>query len=160
MTQSQPNPQSPTTTTGAPLWRRFAALGYDILVLGGVSMGYGAVTTLSVAVFVNHLPQDYAPMLHGPLFFIGWLLVILAFYAGFWLKSGQTLGMRAWQLRLITLPTAPHLPPPSLQQVLLRCALGVASLLCFGAGYWYRWSQASGDCWHDKISGTRVIHIR
>ncbi|HMU67228.1 MAG TPA: RDD family protein, partial [Cellvibrionaceae bacterium] len=59
----------------APLWRRFAALGYDSLILMALSMGYGALIT-SVKVALGTPGHDYQPMLKSPLYFLGWLSVL------------------------------------------------------------------------------------
>ena len=139
----------------APLWRRFAALGYDILVLGGVSMAYGAAVTALLAFFKGTGSHDYTPMFQGPVFFCGWILVIGLFYCGFWCKSGQTVGMRAWRLQVESTLGANQLP--SIDQAVRRCFFGLLSLLTAGAGYWYSWLNPQRDCWHDVMSKTRVI---
>jgi uncharacterized RDD family membrane protein YckC len=145
---------NPAQTRSAPIWRRFAALGYDSLILMALSMGYGAlITSLNVAFGVKG--HDYQPMLHSPAYFLGWVAVLAGFFLHSWCKSGQTIGMRSWRIRLI--PADPTLKHVSLRQASVRCILGCTGLLCFGAGYWYRWFNSEGNTWHDKMTATRVV---
>lgn len=79
--------------TPAPLWRRLTAAGYDALLLLALWM-----VTVLIDVFVRDaasLPSHTAA-LRVVMFAIG-----LAFFGWFWLHGGQTLGMRAWRLRLV-----------------------------------------------------------
>lgn len=146
----------PTTPRSAPLWRRFAALGYDSLILMALSMGYGAlITSLNVALGAKG--QDYQPMLHNPLYFVGWVAVLASFFIYSWCKSGQTIGMKTWRIRLI--PQDPAIATISLRQALLRCLFGLAGMLMLGAGYWYRWLNKDGRTWHDKMTASRVILV-
>src|SRR5690625_464537 len=92
------------TFPSAPLWRRLAALGYDILLLG-------AVMFVSVGLLVWLYQFTGLPMveLNGvakpPAWFSAWvirgvlLLLIVGFYGYFWRHGGQSLGMRAWRIR-------------------------------------------------------------
>jgi uncharacterized RDD family membrane protein YckC len=140
----------------APLWRRFAALGYDLLIIAALSMAYAA---LAIAIYVNMTGEKgeaYTPMFEGPLFQLGWLALILGFYLFFWSRGGQTLGMRAWRLRL----TDRHGQSPSLKQCALRCLVGPLALGLAAFGYWWAWFDRDGYCWHDRISGTRVVVLK
>lgn len=141
-------------TRNAPIWRRFAALGYDSLILMALSMGYGALIT-SLNVVFGAKGQDYQPMLNNPIYFIGWIGVLVGFFLHSWCISGQTIGMRTWRIRLIPVDTT--IKMVSLRQAALRCILGSAGLVFFGAGYWYRWFDTEGNTWHDKMTGTRVV---
>ena len=85
----------------AGLLRRLAAVLYDGLLLTGLLL---AATALALGVVAMILGSE-AVVLHNPLtgspFFSTYLLpVCFFFYGGFWVHGGQTLGMRAWRLRL------------------------------------------------------------
>ena len=98
----------------AGFWRRFASLIYDSLVVISLSMLtailYFAVIqvliTLGVIVQTEGLDPagfiDETPLLSGirSALFVG---VNIVFFAYFWTKSGQTIGMRAWRLKVQTL---------------------------------------------------------
>ncbi|WP_394202621.1 RDD family protein [Marinagarivorans algicola] len=146
---------------GAPLWRRFAALGYDSLILLAISMAYGAVVTIvgaTLGLGSQQGAEQYQPMFAtggiGELVLIGWILTLGSFYVGFWQRSGQTVGMRAWRLCLIDVHTQ---QPPSAVRCSQRAAWGVLSLLLAGIGYWYRFFSPTGQCLHDKLTTTTVI---
>lgn len=146
----------PTTPRSAPLWRRFAALGYDSLILMALSMGYGALIT-SVKVALGSSGNDYHPMLQSPLYFLGWMGVLVGFFLYSWCRAGQTIGMRAWRLQVITQDSSTQ--KLSLKQAVLRCLLGSIGFMLLGAGYWYAWLNPHGDTWHDKLTHTKVVLV-
>ena len=137
----------------APVWRRFAALVYDSFILLALSFAYGAVLTAAGAAMHPDMPHDYQPMFHSPLVIVGWFLVLAGFYAWFWKRGGQTIGMKTWRIQLVN--TKPK--PISWSQIGLRILVGIPATLCLGISYWFRLIDASGDCLHDKLSHTHVI---
>lgn len=139
----------------APLWRRFAALTYDSLLLLALSLGYGGLITLLGALVAEQIADDYQPMFTGFWFPAGWVMTLVMFYCWFWRRSGQTLGMRTWRLQLVTLATPNGSPRWS--QCFQRAFWGFLALILGGAGYWYRFLDKKGDCLHDRLSRTRVI---
>lgn len=148
------------TLIPAPLWRRFAALIYDSFILLAISMLYGAVTALVYVVTQGSANNDYQPMMNGPLFQLGWLLSLGSFYVYFWYRDGQTVGMRAWRLRLVEAnPSQVERNGLPLKHCLLRACLGPFCLGIFCLGYFWAWLDRNGDCLHDKWSGTRVLAL-
>lgn len=95
----------------AGFWRRFASLIYDSLVVISLSMLtailYFAAIQALIALGVIAKTDDPAafiqdsPLLYGirSALFIG---INVVFFAYFWTKSGQTIGMRAWRLKVQT----------------------------------------------------------
>ncbi len=98
----------------AGFWRRFASLIYDSLVVISLSMLtailYFAIIQILTALGVivqaeGHDPASFienSPLLDAirSLLFVS---VNIAFFTYFWTKSGQTIGMRAWRLKVQTL---------------------------------------------------------
>jgi uncharacterized RDD family membrane protein YckC len=78
-----------------------------------------------------------------------------AFFVGFWVRGGQTLGMRAWRLRV----QRPDGRPLDAGLALTRLAAGSLSLLPLGAGRWWGWLDRDGLPWHDRLAGTRVVVV-
>ncbi len=75
----------------AGLLRRLAALGYDsLLLLAVLFIATALVLPLHGGVAIRH-----NPFFSSYIFFTCFL-----FYGWFWTHGGQTLGMRAWKLRL------------------------------------------------------------
>ena len=136
----------------AGLGRRLAAVLYDsLLVFGLLYLATSAALALHWAV-----TQDAGPLrLQGMPFQLWLLAVMTAYFLVFWRVSGQTPGMRAWRLRLETLDGRRL----SLGRGLLRLGLALLSWLCLGAGYWWLWLDRERRCWHDRWSGTRVVHL-
>ena len=77
----------------AGLWRRLAALVYDGLLLFAVIILVG----LSTLPFTHGLGTSRDHFV----FKIYLLGVIFIFFGWFWTHGGQTLGMRAWRLRIM-----------------------------------------------------------
>ena len=85
----------------ARLPRRLAAIVYDGLLLIGVLVGATALALgLAVALLSGEAVKLHNPLQANPFFQTYLLLVCFFFYGGFWTHGGQTLGMRAWRLRL------------------------------------------------------------
>jgi uncharacterized RDD family membrane protein YckC len=89
----------------------------------------------------------------NPLFSLDLLFTVFTFYAWFWQKSGQTLGMRVWKIRIIT-ETGDN---PGWGTCYLRLCCALLSWLCLGLGY--LWRLFKPYTWHDRLSHTRVINV-
>ena len=74
----------------AGLLRRLGAMVYDILVVVALVM-----VTLFLLTGLNRFEAVHGPWVNAILF-----LEIYAFFAFFWVRRGQTLGMLAWRLRV------------------------------------------------------------
>lgn len=138
----------------ARVLRRLAAMVYDSLLLMAISMGYYAIA-VALNVLVQGQPSEGQAIEWGNaswLVFTGWLITLVSFYCFFWKKFGQTLGMRAWRMRLVS--TRGSL---TTGQCLLRCLLACISLLCFGLGYFWLWLDPQHRTFHDRLSHTRVL---
>lgn len=146
----------------AGVWRRFAAMVYDGFLLFAALF----VATLIPELIINAdnlgttpsndsvIHQIDHPM-QGVLYQLYLLSVIVVFYGYFWRKSGQTLGMQAWRLRLRDRNGG----PPSWGQCLVRIAVGSLSLLLGGMGYFWVWIDKDGRAWHDIASRTRLDRL-
>jgi uncharacterized RDD family membrane protein YckC len=133
----------------SPIWRRFAAIIYDTLLIAAISMGYGA-TGVAIRRWLSGADTvDTQSELHL-LFQLGWLVVVIGFFCFFWMKAGQTLGMRAWRLKIVKEHTT---KTPSLQQCLGRCALAPIGLLGFFIGL----LRNDKQCIHDLLTQTQVV---
>lgn len=136
----------------APLWLRLAALLYDLLVLVAIWMVAAALVLLAFRgeVDVAHQP----PLYHAVLQLV--LLVLTALYfAVSWSRGGQTIGMRAWRVRLMD-ATGGSL---TFRRALLRFGLATLSLLIVGAGFIWSLFDAERRAWHDVVLGTRMLRV-
>lgn len=129
----------------AGLLKRFAAMGYDALLL--VALGF-----LATAVLLPFTGGEAIPP--GSVFYPAWLALWAFLWLGWsWTHGGQTLGMRAWHLRLVTLESG----PVSWRRALLRFVVAVPSLLLFGAGLWWALWEPRRRTWYDLAAGTLVV---
>ena len=125
--------------------RRLAAIHYDGLLLMAVSIAYGLVY-IGLNKLLFGAAEDRAT---GLAFQLGWLLTLLGFFHYFWTRGGQTTGMRAWRLQLIS--TRGKTPTPG--QCLLRFVLAVPGWLFFVTSFFDREQKML----QDKLSGTELI---
>jgi uncharacterized RDD family membrane protein YckC len=120
-----------------------------------LTLGYGAVLLVIKVVF--HGTQGLEEVQPGPLLqwlsLLGWLVCLSSYYYICWRKQGQTLGMKAWRLRLQQ--SNGDLATPS--QCLTRSCLAPLSLGCFGIGYLWCLLPSQDDCLHDIFSDTVVV---
>ena len=87
-----------TTTAPCPLWRRLAALVYDLLAVLAIVMVVGLLCQLATGGrLIGTGTQVVIPIWYRPL----QALVVVAYFVVSWRYGGQTLGMRAWRIRLL-----------------------------------------------------------
>jgi uncharacterized RDD family membrane protein YckC len=128
----------------ASLVKQLAAMIYDSLLIFAVLFFASAIA------LVFHQGEAIES---NPLFNLYLLLVLFTYYAWFWSKSGQTLGMRVWKIRIVSASGG----NPGLGSCYLRLVFASLSLLCFGLGY--IWRLFKPYTWHDRLSHTSIIDI-
>lgn len=149
--------QASTFIQPAGLFRRLAAMVYDSLLLLGLSFVYGGLFAVSIPNWLADEPVPLGELAYGPLgrlfFQLGWLALIVGFFTYFWRHGGQTLGMRAWRLKVQT----PDGQTISYQQCLLRCLLAALSMALAGLGYVWCLFDPQRQTLHDRLTHTQVI---
>ena len=132
----------------AGFFRRIFSLVYDSLVITGIIF---SLTLLLV--FLN----GGSPKTGGIADYIQLLITVLSgpiFYTYFWLvNDGQTIGMQAWKIRLISDQTL------SVRICLLRCAFSTFSFLFLGIGYLYILLNSENKSLSDLATNTRICKI-
>ena len=108
-------------------------------------MAYGLVY-IAISKWLFAVEADHAT---GLLFQLGWLLTIFSFFSYFWKRAGQTTGMRAWRVKLVSV----NAKAPSIQQCALRFLLAAIGWLCFFTA----WRHPQRQMIHDQRSGTQLI---
>jgi uncharacterized RDD family membrane protein YckC len=161
-------PQPPATGSTAPsidpgalaltralIGWRVLALVYDFFPAVALWMLAAAVFTLAYA--AGHpLRQNIAPFSAWQwlLWLVCWALTG-AYAVISWRRGGRTLGMRPWRLRV----TAADGGPAPVRALMLRYAVGTASLLLGGIGFWWAWLDRERLTWHDRLSRTRMQRL-
>ncbi|NOT11036.1 MAG: RDD family protein [Methylococcaceae bacterium] len=80
-------------------------------------------------------------------------VISFLFYAWFWTHGGQTLGLRAWNLKVLT----PDRQPISWKQALLRYVAAIVSWGTGGLGFLWILIDKNHRSWHDSLSGTALF---
>jgi uncharacterized RDD family membrane protein YckC len=78
-----------------------------------------------------------------------------AYFVISWTRGGQTIGMRAWRLRVVREDGNPL----RMWQALLRVALALVSLAPAGLGFWWALVDGRGRTWHDWAAATIVVRL-
>jgi uncharacterized RDD family membrane protein YckC len=127
------------------LLRRLAALFYDLLLLVALLFSF------TLIVIVLRLGEPVPP---DSFWFPACLLaIVLAFFCGFWVLGGQTLGMRAWRIRLVTSDGT----RVGWLQAVVRFGAGLVAFAPAGLGFWWAVRDDRKRGWHDLWTGTRVV---
>ena len=128
--------------TPATLARRLGAILYDSLLIIALWM----ITVLVLVVAVGEAVSG-----------VGLRLLLIAeavgFYIFFWLRAGQTLGMLAWRLRVVT----PNGADIGWQQACIRAITACASAALLGLGYLWMLIDREQMTWHDRASGSKAL---
>ena len=128
----------------AGLPRRLAAMFYDGLLILALWM-----ITLLAMVVANGGEAVLGALVQSALF-----LEAFVFFAWFWSRAGQTAGMRAWRLHLVSTDGGRI----TLNQATARFFVGLLSLAALGLGYWWALFDRQRRTWPDILSGSRIVH--
>ena len=134
-----------TTSAPASLGLRLTALLYDFFPLLGLWFFAGAIG-LSVAGDENRLARNFVIQMLVLLFTASYFVIS-------WTRGGQTIGMRAWRLRL-TNDDGSRVTAP---RAVLRFILASLSFALLGAGFWWQFVDREKRTAHDAIAHTRMV---
>jgi uncharacterized RDD family membrane protein YckC len=128
-------------------FRYTAAIFYDVMLI--IALFFLATALL--------LPFNDGEAIQSPILFPLYLLSIsFIFLAWFWTHGGQTLGMQAWNLHLISNTDAKI----TWFQAFTRFITALISWLTFGLGiFWCLW-QKEGRTWQDINSKSHIVFIK
>ncbi len=131
------------------LVRRLAAISYDALLLTAILF---VATALAVAANGGEAIE------RGNWLYLVYLLTFgLLYFSWFWTAaSGQTLGMRAWGLRI----QSDDGRTPTRRQAAMRFFAAILSWICLGLGFARIVFAADGRAWHDNVSATAIHAVK
>jgi len=130
------------------LLRRLAAALYDALLVT-------ALFVIPTSLVMGFRGGDPVPP-GDPVLQVLLLTTTATFFVWFWTHGGQTLGMRAWRLRVER-----HTGEPvDFGTGLLRFLVGIVSLAALGLGYAWVLVDSERRAWHDIAAGTRVVVLQ
>ena len=144
------NDSVPATVAPARLHQRLFAALYDLLPLLGIWFVAGLLALLVTAGTLDpHL------LAHKLIVQALVLLLSAAYFVLSWARGGQTIGMRAWRLRVVGADGAP-LPA---MRALLRFLVALISLVALGAGLWWALIDPQRRTWHDLAARSLMVRI-
>jgi len=126
---------------------RIAAMVYESLLVT-------AVVFVASFIIIPIVGEMHAPW-QRHLFQVYILGILFAYFSAFWLRSGQTLAMKTWRIRLVNADGGIL----TLRQAVLRFFLALLGLLLAGAGFWWALFDRDRQFLHDRIVGTRLIRV-
>jgi len=125
-------------------WRQLAAFIYDIFPILGILL----VTSLIII-----LVRKGAEVEPNTLWFQLLLSAeVFLYYTYSWKNGGQTLGMRAWKIKI-----QPNGHDSSWWLLSIRFFAGVLSTACLGLGIWWQYIDVKNRSWMDLVSQSRVV---
>jgi uncharacterized RDD family membrane protein YckC len=131
----------------APLLIRVAAMIYESLLIVAVIL----VAALPFLMLLGNAEVGWRHFVFQ-LYLAG---VLLLYFSAFWMRSGQTLAMKTWRIRLVG-PGGGRL---SFKQSVSRFALALSGLLLAGAGFWWALFDRDRQFLHDRLLGTRLVRV-
>jgi uncharacterized RDD family membrane protein YckC len=123
---------------------RLVAYIVDVVIQGVLFLGVFAITLVFAAIF-------------PPLFLVGllaWLAIAIGYFPYFWSTTGQTLGMKMMQIKVVR--DADGGPLTSGQAILRLLGYWVSGFV-FYLGYIWIFIDGRRRGWMDLIAGTIVI---
>ena len=139
-------------TTPASLWLRLAAAIYDLFPLLALWMLTAGIVLLAAhgQVDVAHPSFAYRLTLRSAL-----LAVTAVYFVVSWARGGQTIGMRAWRLRVVAADGGDLTWP----RALLRFVAALISLIALGAGFLWCFVDPEKRAWHDLAARSVLVRL-
>ncbi len=131
-------------------WRRLAAMAYDTLLLLSVLLLATAIIVIPLGMVTGE--GQIADSLIYRLYL---LLLIVGYFIWPWLRGGQTVGMRSWRARLVSMDGEEI----GLKQLLIRFIAALLSWAVLGLGFFWVLIDPAKLAWHDRLSNTRLILV-
>ena len=132
----------------AGFFKRIAAFFYDFLLLLAI---YFLIGALAVTANKGEAVPDHWSMAISLLVFP---LTGFFFYFWFWRRGGQTLGMQAWQLKLIA-----DTDTVTFATCLIRYCMSILGLACAGLGFFWMLFDRENRTWQDIASGSHIYQL-
>ena len=152
------------------LGRRMASLVYEGLLLFGIGLIPGAIGALFVALSGHQHPLQSDSALRAIT-----LLIYAVYFTWFWSARGQTLPMKTWHIRVVTVEGQALSQPRALMRFMASCAWFAPAAALSALNGWTRWQGLGAatvgviayalltllhpqrQFWHDALCGTRLV---
>lgn len=134
------------------LIRRMMVIFYDLMLLFSLLFSIGLV----LVIVVNTLELSNIGKPNALFFFIITIPVSFFYFYISWRISGQTLGMRAWGVKIINFNDKPF----TRMQLFIRFIVAIIGFFVFGIGFLYQIFDKNNHSLHDAISQTYLIRYK
>lgn len=134
------------------LLRRLGAMLYDTMLIGATVFIIGGIINTIVSQLLGLAEIPPRSTLANLLFLLE-VGMIYGLLGWFWTHGGQTLGMRAWKIKVVTFDNNPL----NWQQATVRFIVSLISLLALGVGFVIALFDPEKLTWHDRYSRTKLI---
>ena len=174
MTGDGPAAAPDSASRNAPLWRRYAALGYEALLLAAIVLLVGFLTLPAVRPAGGERPVLAVPPLSARVLSACFVFAAAGLYCTWsWTGGRRTLPMKTWRLAIVRSDGAPVDARTAVTRYVAAWIGPAASLVAYAAlqppnmGAHSAWLVAIGYLWplldpdrqflHDRIAGTRIV---
>lgn len=131
------------------LFKRLAIVLYDSLLLL-------AILFVATACWLPFTEGEAVSTAGQPVLFIYLLGVSFIFYGWFWTHGGQTLGMKAWKVKVCRLDGEPL----GWGRAGLRFLYAILSWGMCGLGFIWILFFPDSAAWHDRLSKTKLVSCK
>jgi uncharacterized RDD family membrane protein YckC len=132
-----------------PIWKHFAAFLYDVFPILGIF-----IMTSLIVMFIK---QGEIVDQHTLWFDTLIALELALYYIYSWKVGGQTIGMRAWHIKIV--PNNVNQTNLSWAQAIIRFFIGTLSTILCGAGLFWKIVSNNNQSWMDISSQTKTIAL-
>lgn len=148
--------QNPDNWETPGLARRLAAIFYDSVLVAALLLMAIALVVIPINLIYGGENFDASQLRSNPLYLAYLFCVMAGFNILFWMRGGQTLGMRSWHLRVVRADGQGL----RFKDALLRYLAAILSWAILGLGFIWVLIDRDGLAWHDSISRTRLVLIK
>ncbi len=141
---------NPASATLAPLGLRLIAAVYDLLPLLALWFVAACFALAATGGALDVRRLEYKLLMQGCV-----LALTALYFVWSWVRGGQTVGMRAWRLRVVAADGG----PVDRTRALLRFAVALVSLAAFGLGFLWCLIDRDRRAWHDMAAGTLLVRM-
>ncbi len=164
---------APAAQQAPGLKRRMASFIYEGLLLFGIGLVPGAIGAFFVALTGHRHPLQSDASLR-----VITLLIYAVYFTWFWSRTGQTLPMKTWHLRVVTAHGRRLTQVRALMRFVASCAWFAPAALLSALNGWIGWQGLGAAAvgvvayalltllhpqrqfWHDALCGTRIVDAK
>jgi len=138
----------PRLPRAPPISRRLASALYDALLITALVF----IATWPFIAFFGDSTHGWRRHLLQ-----AWIVLVAgAYFVWFWTRSGQTLPMKTWGIRLVTADGR----APGTARAIHRYALALLGLAAAGLGFAWALLDPERQFLHDRLAGTALVDAK